>query len=104
MKFRSLMWLTVGSLVAAASIWAQETRATMTGTVTDPSGAVVPGASIASKNLETNVTTTAVTNEAGLYTTEPVNPGQYSVTVSKVGFKTVVQGNVELRQASHLNV
>lgn len=104
MKFRSLMWLIVGFLVAAASIWAQETRATMTGTVTDPSGAVVPGASIATKNLETNVTTTAVTNEAGLYTTEPVNPGQYSVTVSKVGFKTVVQSNVELRQASHLNI
>ena len=83
--------------LSAGELRGQESRATITGTVTDPQGARVPGATIQVKNMATNVVTTVATSERGLYAVPPVNPGQYSVTVSAPGFKTTTQGNVELR-------
>ena len=72
------------------------------GTVTDPQGAVVPAASVEVKNLETNVISKATTNDRGLYTSPPLNPGMYSVTVSATGFKTMIQRSVELRVADRV--
>jgi hypothetical protein len=83
---------------------AQETRAIISGTITDPQGAVVPQATVGVKNLETNVVSKAVTNDHGLYTVPPLNPGVYSVTVSASGFKTFVQRSVELRVADRVAV
>ena len=82
--------------------WAQETRAIISGTVTDPQGAVVARAQIEIKNLETNVVTKVETNESGRYTSPPVNPGQYMVTVSAPGFRTAVRSNIELRVADRM--
>ncbi|MBI4906957.1 MAG: TonB-dependent receptor [Acidobacteria bacterium] len=92
-----------GALVlCAAAVWSQESRAIISGTVTDPQGAVVPAATLEVKNLETNVVSMAITNDRGIYSAPPVNPGRYSVTVSATGFKTLVQRNVELRVADRL--
>ena len=55
-------------LCLPASLSAQTTFATITGTVTDPTGAVVPGVTVTATNLSTNVPTTVKTNEAGVYT------------------------------------
>ena len=65
---------------------------------------MVPGAKIAVKNLATNVVTTVETNDRGFYTVPPVNPGEYSVTVSATGFKTTVQKSVELRVADRMGL
>ena len=80
-------------------IWGQETRAVVTGTVTDPQGAAVPGAKLEIRNLETNVVTAAQTNGSGIYSAPPLNPGQYLLTVTAQGFKIAVENNLELRSS-----
>jgi len=91
--------LTAVICIFTASAWSQETRAILSGTVTDPQDAAVPLAAVELKNLGTNVVTKVGTNDAGVYTTPPVNPGNYLVTVSAAGFKVAVENNVELRSA-----
>ena len=102
MRIRSFvrLWLAFNLLIAGA--WGQESRAVISGTITDPQGAVVPSATVEVRNLETNVASRTATNDRGLYSVPPLNPGQYSVTVSANGFKTVVQRNVELRVADRV--
>lgn len=92
--FAALMF---GFCLSAGIILGQEIRAILSGTVTDPQGAAIPGAIVEVKNLATNVGTSVTTSASGLYSIPPVNPGQYSVTVSAPGFKSTVQSNVELR-------
>jgi len=62
--------------------------ATVTGTVTDSSQALIPGVTVKATATETNVVTTTVTNEAGVYTFNNLNPGKYSITASLPGFQT----------------
>jgi Carboxypeptidase regulatory-like domain len=66
------------------------------GTVTDVSGAVIPGAKVLVKNLSNGLVRTVSTDSHGFYTITQLPPGHYSVTVSKAGFATAVQANVEL--------
>jgi Carboxypeptidase regulatory-like domain len=68
--------------------------ASLSGTVTDSSGAVLPGANIVVKNNATAGTFTTVSNEEGTFTVPAVNAGTYTVTVTLVGFKTVVLNDV----------
>ena len=56
---------------------AQETRARITGTVTDQQGSVVPGVTVTALNTSTNVTTEAVTNASGVFTIQQLLPGPY---------------------------
>jgi hypothetical protein len=79
----------------------------ITGTITDPSGAAVPGAKVALKSLETGATQSATSNADGTYRFTLLKPGRYSVTVTQNGFQTtsrnvdvavgqVVQANISL--------
>ena len=68
----------------------------ITGTVTDSSGAVLPGASLTVTNLATNVTKTWTTNEAGVYSAADLIPGPHKVEASLPGFKTAVVESVLL--------
>jgi hypothetical protein len=67
-----------------------------TGRVSDPSGAAVPKARITVHNLLTNDVISTQTNETGVYTVPYLNPGQYSVRASAVGFDTLVKNNITL--------
>ena len=67
---------------------AQVAGATLTGTITDKSGAVVPNVQISVTNTATGVTTKATTDSAGLYTAPNLVPGSYEVTMQAQGFKT----------------
>ena len=78
---------------------AQEFRSTLTGRVTDPSGAVIPGALVTAVKNDTHQTYTAKSDNSGDYYIPYVLPGLYTVTVEAKGFKKNVQGNV-LLQAS----
>jgi hypothetical protein len=66
------------------------------GTVTDSSGAVVPGATVNANNLTNGQSRVATTDSSGLYTITQLPPGRYSISVSKQGFTTVRQESVEL--------
>lgn len=82
--------------VFVMSTSAQEFRGTITGTVTDPNGAVVPGAKVTVKNTATNIATNTVANEDGVYSAPFLAPGKYSVSVVGDGFKTSTRENVEV--------
>ena len=92
------------SALFAASLAAQEFRATVTGTVTDQQGAAIPGASIEVRNLETNVAVSTVTNEAGSYVAPFLPTGQYTVAAAHQGFKRAVRERIELRVGDRLRV
>ncbi len=75
------------------------TTATITGRVTDPSGAVVPGTKVTATNVDTNINYAAQTNEVGLYVIPNLPPGRYRVIVQKQGFETIVKPDVVLHVA-----
>ena len=83
-------------LFAATAARAQAGRGSINGTVTDSSGAIVPGASVTLTNHDTGLTEHSVATAAGLYTFVSLNPGQYQITVSLKGFETTVQNNVNV--------
>lgn len=80
----------------AMSVSAQEYRGTIAGTVTDPNGAVVPGAKVTVKNVATNIAVNVTTNESGTYVVPFLVPGTYSVSIVGDGFKTSTRENVQV--------
>jgi hypothetical protein len=98
---KHLTLLFLAALIVPAA-FAQQYRATLTGTVTDPSGAKVPNVKVEVKSVGTGVTTTAITNENGTYETPFLQPGTYEITASSGGFKTQIRNNVELRVGDRL--
>jgi hypothetical protein len=76
--------------------FAQTELATVFGRVTDQSGAVVTGAEVEIRNVETNTATVATTNGDGLYSSPSLHPGHYVISVRKVGFRTVSATGLEL--------
>jgi len=70
--------------------------ATLTGRVTDTSGAVIAGVTVEATNVETNLTYPGMTNEEGLYNIPNLPPGTYRVIVQKFAFRTIVKPDVEL--------
>jgi len=83
-----VLLLSLGSIKAFAQATAS---ATIQGTITDKSGAVVAGAEIVAKNKGTDITRTTSSDEAGSYRFELLPVGTYTVTVSKLGFGAVTQ-------------
>jgi carboxypeptidase family protein len=96
-----LVWMFLVS-----ELLSQTTRATLTGTVTDPNGAIVPGATVQATNIATNITSTAKTNQEGTYTFTALPPGEYTVEVEVTGFKRNIQTGIILRiaETSRLDV
>jgi outer membrane receptor protein involved in Fe transport len=77
-------------IASSAGAQTQITTGTIQGTVVDVNGAVVPGANVEIKNLDTNATRSLTTDEDGRFVALLLQPGNYSVTVSKQGFATAV--------------
>jgi Carboxypeptidase regulatory-like domain/TonB dependent receptor-like, beta-barrel len=84
------------SLSQSAPLNAQVTGATLTGTVTDTSGAVIPGATISIKNVGTGVVRDLTTDSAGLYTAPNLTAGSYEVSASAAGFATQIRSGLTL--------
>src|SRR5262245_12389663 len=83
-------------LCASASAQVQTTSA-VSGTVTDSSGAVMPGVNITVRNEDTGAVRETVTNDAGHYSVQALRPGKYSITAALPGFKTAVVKDREVQ-------
>jgi len=83
---------------------AQLTTATLAGTITDPTGAVVRGATVTVVNVATNLSSKAVSNSSGAYRIDLLPIGTYSMTVEANGFKKFVQANIVLSVNQQANV
>ena len=92
----------VGGLVlsgcfTSATGFAQNTNsADLRGTVTDPKGAVIPGATVTVLDVDKNETRTFTSDKAGVYDTGSIVPDRYIVTISAPGFKSAVRGPITL--------
>lgn len=87
-------------LIFAALPQAQgQQQATLAGIISDPSGAVIPEVTVRVTNIETRVTTTAVTNSTGYYLVANLAPGNYTVAAEKKGFKVATKTGLTLEVA-----
>jgi len=101
----SFVGLLVGLvLLSAWTAGAQIVKSTIAGTVSDSSGAVVPGVTVTITNVKTGVERVAHTNEAGVYTMPFLDSGEYRVMAQLAGFKTAVEPKAVLDVAATLRV
>ncbi len=92
---RILSLATAALVLPAAGAYAQST-ATLTGVVTDPTGATVPGATVVIHGLQTGLERTLKTDSGGVYSAPSMQPGDYSVTINATGFGPFKVGKVTL--------
>src|SRR5580704_5900533 len=93
----SVVVVAVLSLLLCVSVFGQAVNATLLGTVTDLTGAVVPNAKVTATETSTNVSRTGQTNESGNFVFPDLPPGNYTVTVEVTGFKKEQRRNVVLQ-------
>jgi len=91
-------------IASNAGAQTQITTGTIQGTVVDANGAVVPGANVEIKNLGTNFSRTLTTDDEGRFVAPLLQPGNYSVTVSKQGFATTVLESTALTVGQALSI
>jgi hypothetical protein len=97
-----LVLVALAHLGLPAKLSAQVVGATMSGTVSDTSGGVVPNANISVKNVATGITRVAVTNGSGLYSVPNLQPGPYEITAAASGFNTDVRSGITLNVGQEL--
>jgi hypothetical protein len=103
-KIGRLIALIAISCLLSTLAWSQEARGTINGTVADPSGAVIPGATVVVTNTAMGTRTNLTTNQDGVYQATFLLPGPYQVEASAQGFKKVVRGGIQVRVADRLDV
>src|SRR5262245_37823166 len=79
-----------------------QVNATVGGTVSDASRALIPGVEVTARNINTGIVQTRVTNESGAYEFPSLQPGTYSITASLPGFQTQAFNNVQLSQGQQV--
>lgn len=97
-------WFVVALIVGTISVSAQEFRGTIAGSVTDPNGAAVAGATVTVRNTGTNITATVSTNESGSYSVPFLAPGVYNVSATSSGFKTSSRETVQVSVDDRLTI
>ena len=101
---RRVFWAGLLLILAAFTATAQEFRGSLSGKITDPNGAVVPGSKVEIKNVETGITSSSVTGEDGSYAFALLPPGKYQLSVTKENFNTAVRDGIEMRVADRLTL
>ncbi len=93
----STILLLAAMLFAPLAIAQNANTGELKGSVTDASGALVPGASVTIRNVQTGVVNTSTTNQAGLYDVPFLAPGSYTVKFSKAGFRDFIRQGIALQ-------
>jgi carboxypeptidase family protein len=101
LRFSSLCILLVLSVPA---LFGQESRGAMHGTITDASGAVLPGVTVSVTNVGTNGTETVVTDSKGLYRVTHLSPAIYTIEAKLEGFKPIVRKDVQVRIGDNMAI
>src|SRR5437762_10470927 len=83
-------------VILSTHTFAQTSNATLGGTVSDASGALIPGVTLTATNTGTGIVTTVLTNEAGAYQFASLQTGTYKVSADLPGFRTLAYSNVGL--------
>src|ERR1700693_961240 len=91
-----LALLLIHSVAMHIDVQAQVAGGTITGTVVDSSGRVIPNVSVSITNLATGINRSVTTNEDGLYIAPNLLPASYEVTFTAPGFKTDVRSGIDL--------
>src|SRR5262245_38163 len=84
------------ALLAATTATCQTTYAGITGSVTDPNGAVVPHATVEATHVQTNYQYNTTSNEVGVYTLSQLREGEYTLRAKAAGFQEFVAQNIQL--------
>jgi hypothetical protein len=95
-----LLLTTAFTALLSIAAWAQSTAGRILGTVTDPSGASVKGATIVVTDVARGTSRTLTTDEAGAYVAADLEPGVYKIRVESHGFKTVERPNIPVEVAT----
>src|SRR2546425_5401635 len=90
--------------LASALLFSQSSNGTISGTVADATGAVVPGVTVTATNSATGVVTTVQSNDAGVYNFASLLPGTYKVSATIPGFRTQTFNDVQLINAGQLRL
>src|SRR5262249_36114929 len=93
---RRVLLVATISLSFCEGLFAQGGNGTLTGTISDPGTALIPGVSVTAVNTATGVTNTTVSNESGAYVIPGLLPGPYRLTADLPGFQTATFSNIEL--------
>ncbi len=91
-------------LLLSAPVAFAQTDASVSGTITDPSGGHVVSATVTALNADTGIATRVATNDAGVYTMPQLPPGKYNFTAEFAGFRKSVLSDVELETGSMLTI
>src|SRR5215472_11636851 len=94
------------ALSLSLSVYGQRNTAAVSGTTTDPTGAVVPGAQVTAVQTSTGTTTRTQSNESGFYQLLNLLPGAYSLRVEHAGFQAYIQEGMVLQvdQSATVNI
>src|SRR5881396_834360 len=92
--------LLVFVLFASTPLFSQSSNGTISGTVADASGAVIPGVTVTATNNATGVVTTVLSNDSGVYNLAGVQPGTYKLSATLPGFQTQTFNDVQVGNAA----
>ncbi|MGD0921849.1 MAG: TonB-dependent receptor [Terriglobia bacterium] len=106
---RREVWIRLASCLAllagfSSSVWAQQFQGSFAGTVTDPSGGVVPEVTVTAVEVDKGFSRRVVTLGDGSYEIPLLPPGRYQLSAEKAGFEKTTQGPIELAVNAHLNI
>ena len=101
---RAAVWVAMLLVASATSAFAQVDRGTVSGTIKDSQGGVVPGVTVTAIATQTQQTRSTVTDGSGFYTFPNLQPGRYDISAELQGFKKETRTGVQVDAASALNL
>ena len=96
LRYIALFFAITLALALCIPSFGQVVKGSISGSVTDPQGAVVSGAQVKAKNVETGIVFPTTTDGAGFYRLNLLPIGTYTVEITSQGFKTITQSNVQV--------